>query len=121
MDLSHRDLSWEILKIEILRDRTTLSEVNVCFILDLPPCESRLGDILRARDRPKPPTGPLTATRGACWVILPKLDQTVCFAKVNYTHRGESREASPAQCTALNCALDLYMCDLFTFEYLKVY
>ena len=33
--------------------------------LDPPPCRTRGGDILRAQDRPKRPTGPLTAPRGA--------------------------------------------------------
>ena len=45
-----------------------MAEIHIRFNLDLPPCESRLGDILRARDRPKPPTGPLTAPCGA-WSI----------------------------------------------------
>ena len=42
-----------------------MAEIHIRFNLDLPPCESRLGDILRARDRPKPPKGPLTAPCGA--------------------------------------------------------
>ena len=60
-----RDCFRSNLEIEIPRDPTNFVKVHYRSNLDLPPCRGRRVDILRARDRPKRLTGPLTAPRGA--------------------------------------------------------
>jgi len=56
-----RDCFRSNLEIEIPRDPTNFVKVHYRSNLDLPPCRRRRVDILRARDRPKRPTGSLTA------------------------------------------------------------
>ena len=47
--------------LENLPGEIWIPEIHVRLKLDTPPCKTRVVDILRARDRPEQPTGPLTA------------------------------------------------------------
>ena len=47
--------------LENLPGEISILEIHVQLKMDTPPCEPRLVDIRRDRNRPEQPTGPLTA------------------------------------------------------------
>ena len=65
MGLNPRDMFRYNVDIEITRDQNILVQVHPRLKLDPSSCKMRHENILRARDRLQPPTGPLTASRGA--------------------------------------------------------